>query len=657
MSVLKYKDPVTGAWRVCKNLKVVGNVVSPDVTPPGEELLPAVNLPDYVRVEAAEVAAKVRSVLKDDSIVSINLSDSHYVGEKATTNENMRNDAGNLHACMAVKALNYLLPVDYIAHHGDVGRGTAADNNPAQQKQTSDYLAYFREAAGDVPVFVAIGNHDTAIYYHNNQTKVDGGVHTLSGDWLYDNFTALSESANTVTSGESCGGYCYRDFPDKKLRVFMLNTSENLVLNQYDNGTSDTQRLWVAQALQNLNAKADAPAWGFVVISHYALDLGDAYSISDVFKAYVAGESITLNNTPVNFNGCNAARFYCQTHGHWHNFKVDNLHGGMTWSNGEGTLHSYGVQRLCTPNAGFHAENTYPNKVVYGVSFGDAAAYIKFGDVPDEPTDVTTEDPADDTSLVVNVTNPSENIIYSFCYGAGYDRTVSMDSSKTYYSVIKNLDNVSVTNESSAAVEEGENYSCKITVREGCTLDSVAVTMGGVDITSTAYNASTGVVNISSVTGLVIITAKAELPAVNLVTMATTTDGVTPFGDARNGYQKGMFLSSDVPGEITTSAVEEGVTTGWIALSPIGKTIVIKNVSTTLVSYSQARIVGYQELRHGGQMVAIKFDASKEPSGGEIRINAEDWANPTHNPHNYTNLNYIRVCGKWTGSAPEIYVE
>jgi hypothetical protein len=601
-----------------------------------EEQLPAIDLPDYVRTEAAEVAAKVRAVLKDDSIVSIKISDSHYVGDTATTSDNIQNDKGNLHACMAVKALTYLLPVDYIAHLGDVGKGTVTENNTVQKKEISDYLKYFREAVGNIPVFVAIGNHDTAIYYHNKQT--DGGVHTLPGDWLYDNFTALSESDDTVISGESVGGYCYRDFEDKKLRVFMLNTSENLIANQYDNGTSETQQLWVARALQNLNTKTDASVWGFVVLAHYALDYGDVWRISRVFKSYVNGESITLNGTTVNFSGSNKARFYAQFHGHFHCFKTDILCCPTT--NDPNTMQPYGIWRLCTPNAGYNAENNYNDKTFYGINFGEESDYPK------------TPNTANDTSFVVDVINPSEQKLYSFCYGAGYDRTLSLEGI-TYYSISKTLTLASVTNESSAIVEEGESYSCKIVVNDGCDIESVVITMGGTDITSTAYNSSTGMVNISSVTGFVVITVVAKAPPVNYVTLATAADKTTPFGEDYNGdgvadgYQKGMMLGSAA--EYTDANRANGVATGWIALTPNDKTITIKNISTTQVYYTDGRIVGFSRTELGSAIEVIKFTASQAPNGEDIVITPDMWSK--------SGINYIRVSGKWTGSAPEIYAE
>lgn len=77
------------------------------------------------------------------------------------------------------------------------------------------------------------------------------------------------------------------------------------------------------------------------------------------------------------------------------------------------------------------------------------------------------------------------------------------------YRITNNLTNVS-TNNSVASVASGARYSATITVEDGYTLGAVTVTMGGVDITATAY--ADGVITITQVTGDVVITATAVAP-------------------------------------------------------------------------------------------------------------------------------------------------
>jgi len=92
----------------------------------GEMLLKPSDYPDYVREEVLRVANLARSKITTNSLVSICMSDSHYPDTDATK-------AGFSHALMAIKSLAYLLPINFIAHLGDVGyEGATSGNNPEQ---------------------------------------------------------------------------------------------------------------------------------------------------------------------------------------------------------------------------------------------------------------------------------------------------------------------------------------------------------------------------------------------------------------------------------------------------------------------------------------------------------------------------------------------
>lgn len=58
--------------------------------------------------------------------------------------------------------------------------------------------------------------------------------------------------------------------------------------------------------------------------------------------------------------------------------------------------------------------------------------------------------------------------------------------------------------------KKGEAFTATLTESVGYTMGTVTVTMGGTDITATAYNDSTGVISISEVTGNIVITATAS---------------------------------------------------------------------------------------------------------------------------------------------------
>lgn len=82
-----------------------------------------------------------------------------------------------------------------------------------------------------------------------------------------------------------------------------------------------------------------------------------------------------------------------------------------------------------------------------------------------------------------------------------------------YQSITKNLTGCTISNAASQ-VDYGEAYTATITPESGKTITSVVVKMGGVDITSTAYSAGSGAINIAKVTGAVTITAAASAPSV-----------------------------------------------------------------------------------------------------------------------------------------------
>lgn len=609
-----------------------------------EEQLKASEYPSYVHDEVLEIVNKVRAVQKDDSIVFVAMSDSHYCADQVLNFYETETNASAVQANQAAKALAYLLDVDFFAHLGDVSCGANSTTPAMLQTQIDGFVSYFREAKSDLPVFICIGNHDAGIYYHDAQT--DGAVHTMTGEYLYKNFTAHSESDDTVVDGEEYGGYCYRDFADKKLRVIMLNTSEKLVGAQIDNTTYGAQRLWLANALLDLNEKDDAAEWGFIILSHYPADYGATMTLSLLLEAYVKGTSFTITdpanssyykgdgtNQTVVFTGKNGAKFIAQFHGHIHNFLTSKL-----YSNASGSPVEYEAQRICVPNGQYNRENTYGT--VSGINFAENTSYQK------------TKNTAEGTSFVVNVINPTEQVIHSFCYGAGYDRVIGFGST-VYHSINKNLTLASVTDESGTSIENGGSYSAKIVADADCTIQSVVITMGGVDITSTAYNESTGVVSISEVTGTVSITVVAKAPPVNLITRATTTDGVTIFGEDYNGdgvadgYKKGMMLGSST--EYTDANFANGYSTGWITVNPRENTLVIQNIQTNAVYYTDSRLVGYARRDITSAIAAIKFKDITAESDGSYIITPDMWSSTE-------NIVYIRVSGSYMGNDSSITI-
>lgn len=491
---------------------------------PSKDNITQSDIPSYVKAEALAVAEKVKAVLQNDSIVFLAISDFHHTGSQVDSWQTNIN-AGNLHACQALKVLSYSLPqIDFACMLGDVTFGNAQTTTALMQQQFNQINDWLGEAWRGIPQLRTVGNHDTGEYS------------TLVGaQFLKNNIWKYNEGA---VYGSEEYGYCYRDFAEKKLRVICLNTCEGETVSGESAAycCSPEQLLWFAQTLYAVGSKADAAQWGIIVLGHYPLDLGGAYPTGNIVKAYVAGESTVQNGVTVNFNGHNSAKFIANVHGHNHCFQFGKLH---SVANGQGT--EFDAWRMCTPNACFYRNNSGV-VTMNGISFGDPAPYDK------------TAGTGKDTAFNVNVINPSEQVLYSFCYGAGIDRTIGY-AATVYHSITNTLTNVTTSNDAVAA-ENGTSYTATLTAKSGYTLGEVTVKMGGADITSTAYNANTGVISIASVTDDVVITAKATkvVSYHNLVPTAVDSSG------ASAPYTDGLMLKSDG----TTSALNHFTVTGFI---------------------------------------------------------------------------------------------
>lgn len=153
-------------------------------------------------------------------------------------------------------------------------------------------------------------------------------------------------------------------------------------------------------------------------------------------------------------------------------------------------------------------------------------------------------------------------------------------------SVTNNLTGCTTSN-SATSVAVNESYSATITPNSGYTLTTLTVTMGGVDITSTAVSGST--ISIASVTGDIIITAFAEAQAsyTNLVRTSIDSDGSIYNGV---GYLDGKYMSGGVP---SSSSDPNATITGYIeinSVSTIGDVYRFKGVGEPTASHTRMAI-------------------------------------------------------------------
>ena len=132
-----------------------------------------------------------------------------------------------------------------------------------------------------------------------------------------------------------------------------------------------------------------------------------------------------------------------------------------------------------------------------------------------------------------------------------------------YYTVTNELTNIS-TNNSATSVLYGNVYTATLTPDENYFIDTVTVTMGGVDITSSVYNS--GVISIPSVTGKIVITAVGDTTLVTYPYLQSDGTAFITLDEAAN--------SLDIEIEVATAHVDTTTNTnGYAILGASAKTI------------------------------------------------------------------------------------
>lgn len=538
---------------------------------PSKDNIVHADIPDYIKTAALEVAKKVRAVQTDESITFIAMSDAHQLDTSADI------VTGNKHAGMAAKVLAYALPnLDFCCYLGDYTAGGSTTTLDEGRRHIKEINANIDEAFSGIPQFRTLGNHDSLQY-----SKAQNGS-VLTAEELYSMVGAYNSGA---TMGSTTEGYCYRDFESKKLRVICLNTAE-ATEKEY---VSDAQKLWFANTLKAVGAKS---GWKVLILSHHPLDWGGVCILSNIVKAYVDGSSITVSSgNSVNFSGSNSAKFLGAFHGHVHGFRAAKLN---YIANSVGT--EYQAYRVATPNMCFARNNEYGQNgktEYYGIEFGEDTTYNK------------TVGTANDTAFVVNVVNPSEQKIYSFCYGAGYDREIftgivtvavtgiSLDATSGQLTVGSSLTltaTVSPENASNKTVIWTSSNESVATVSDGVV---TAVAKGSATITAKTQDGGYTATYALSVTN-VSYTVTNNLSNISTNNSTTSVDAGSSYNatlSPSSGYALGTVTVTMDGIDITSTAYSNGV-------------ISITNVTGNIVITANAAKVNYTNLVPTSQEVS-----------------------------------------------------
>ena len=230
------------------------------------------------------------------------------------------------------------------------------------------------------------------------------------------------------------------------------------------------------------------------------------------------------------------------------------------------------------------------------------------------------------SGLVVTVTpiaNGSATITITTDSGvfATVSVTVAMPVQRT---VTNNLVGCSTSNEQQTA-SEGRPYTAVLTPTDSSyNFTSVEITMGGVDITQSAWDASTGEISIASVSGDIVITAT----AVSSVLYTLPTPFITS-GDKENYINTRLILGeSNVP---------------FTLVCYIKHDRAIKDVGANMTLFSVFNISDMDQFQLFASTKAYGTSVMSNPTGG-------GWM-----PHDYTAKQHIKLVYRYDPNTLTLY--
>lgn len=202
-----------------------------------------------------------------------------------------------------------------------------------------------------------------------------------------------------------------------------------------------------------------------------------------------------INETPIPIKSANGTTYYIHVSNEGA-LTIQNVSGETVWEGGGSSVEGvYFVNNKLTQiTTNNNAKNvlegdSYIATLTPTSGYEISSITIKMGG-----TDITS---SAYTNGNINITNVTGNIII----------TAIATKIPVKYNITNNLTNAT-NNNSDTQVNENASYIATISPNQDCVLNDVIVTMGGIDITSTVY--SDGQINITSVTGDIVITANAK---------------------------------------------------------------------------------------------------------------------------------------------------
>lgn len=608
--------------------------------------------PDYFIAETIDTAQKVAALQNDHTFTALFITDTHTY----TSSNNMQYVDAQL---AALNAVAKTISPDLVVHGGDMTNGSEAKTTTIGEMR--HIIDQMREIGGNDTHFL-MGNHDGNTVQPNatqedveSQRITEAEFAAMCRAWD-DGFTYAGD---TYDGGELYG---YRDYSSIGLRVIRLHSYQEVIGDSDYNGGMGG----------NWGYYADEVTW----FANVALDTDNAIlilchqSLSPVLQGYPESQDIPHRGTQLQ-----------QAIDTWLDADPSHrcagvVHGHVHWdysAKGKGTFevidHSSKATITRTGSYGdFYEHGQCLANYLTSYATADATPTSSYRDVPagaivrGRTAGTTTQGLW--TAIVVDTQAERINLIR---FGAGEDRAYGYGAT-TYRTISTTLTHCTSSN-AATSVEDGQPYTTNITPDIGYTIDAATVTMGGVDITSTAW--SNGVVTIANVTGNVAITVSASVPYVpptNQLPLATESDGTSIYPTVSHsslttvGYAAGYRIGSSG----TESAASGKYVTGFIPVSQ-GDVVTFENMSINASAQDNNYIAFYKAdhtLKSGYSRYASAWttqtgDVVKPLTVDNGNLTSITLTGGTHSgtTYDFSDIAYMRLSCNGIDASSAIYVE
>ena len=473
-------------------------------------------VPDYWKSAVDTAIASVKAAQDGggiDCVTFAYFADLHHQTDNSTMAA-MTANIGNITAAV-MDACN----IQFCLMAGDTARN-ACPTTEAQPLGDLEAAAAVMAPIGHERLLQIRGNHDD-VYGSNGETYY---VNKIDQAKIWNRiFRAQAQDSRRVFGGD--GSYFYVDNEAQKTRFICLNSYfyggepiTNGTTYGMNGGLGAAQLDWLA----NVALPTDREGWSVIIGMHtppatinakdYLAQLWDGALFAGIVTAYCRKTSYS-GTYPSN----------------------------EAWKNASVSVNYAGAK--VADVIGIFCGHCHYDEVIQGALPCPVVSITSATNLSYNTSEGTrTKGTATETAVDFVCVNKKTKAVSITRLGIGNSRAFSYGGSKAVYSITSNLDNVN-TNNAAGSVMEGEAYSATLTAANGYELKTVTVTMGGANVTSSAY--SNGVVNIVSVTGNVVITATAEAKApsyTNQIPISTDASG-NAYASGK-GWKTGYRLNS-----------------------------------------------------------------------------------------------------------------